>query len=279
MANLKTVFIPAGQKLTLTTDAVSSGTYARMAKPGDTTSYGTTAIAASSSTTIGPFNDPRNYLLSETQGAISYSLSKDAVIEGLTATPTELNYVDGVTSAVQTQLDAKAVDVVTDNVGTAATNVSAVEYGDGYQHTTVLTVTNAVLPAITGGGDEAEGVLLYTLPAGACVIDKAYMSLAIQQQDGNITADTPDVGLGTTQASGGQNSLNLVGAAAENILTGQTATDCDGTATAKVVTQAVDIDAADDHTIYFNVADGWAASGDTGPLVSGTVVIHWNFLA
>lgn len=293
MAKEITVHLPAGEALSLSTDAVSSGTYARIAQPGDSTSYGVTALAASSSATVGPFNEERDYLLVMTSGDISYSKAAAGVIDGLTSTATELNlldgvtattaelnYVDGVSSALQTQLDAKAPNTVTSNVGTAATNVSAAEYGDGYQHTTVLTVTNAILPTITGGGNQSTGVLLYTLPAGACVIDKAYMSLAIQQQDGNITADTPDGGLGTTQASVAGASLLAAGAATENVLTGQTFDDCDGTAEVKTVAnQILVIESGDNHTVYFNVADTWAASGDTGPLVSGTVVLHWQFIA
>lgn len=280
MANLKTVFLPAEQTLTLTTDAVSSGTYARLPDPGDTTTYGVTAIAASASVVLGPFSSPRNYLLAETQGTIAYALADSKVVDGLTATATELNYVDGVTSALQAQMDLKEPTIPANNAGTAATNVSAAEYGDDYQKTTVLTVTNAVLPAITGGAAEAEGVLLYTLPAGACVVKQAYMSLAIQQQDGNIDADTPEVGLGTTIGSGANATLGAVDAAAENIITAQTATDCDGTATvATIADQVLVVEAGDDHTVYFNVADDWAASGDAGALVSGTVVLHWQFMA
>ena len=43
-------------------------------------------------------------------GAISVSEISD-----LTATAAELNYMDGVTSAVQTQLDAKPDDIFTDS--------------------------------------------------------------------------------------------------------------------------------------------------------------------
>ena len=86
-------------------------------------------------------------------------------------------------------------------VGTAATGVTAVEYGDGVHHKTVLTVSST-LPAIAGGAALAVGKLLYTLPAGAHAVKVSYMSMALTAADGNIDADTPDVGVGTVIGSG-----------------------------------------------------------------------------
>lgn len=165
----------------------------------------------------------------------------------------------------------------TANVGTVATGSSVVEYGDGYNHTSVITV-NTTLPAIAGGANLAIGKLIYTFPTGACIVGLTYMSIAITQTQGNINADTPDVGLGTTIASGVV--ATLAGTAAfENILTGQTAANCTGTATVASTANHTNIDAADDHTMYLNVADGWAASGDAAALLTGTIVVNWQFLA
>lgn len=158
--------------------------------------------------------------------------------------------------------------------GTAASGVTAVEEGSGAQRRVTLTV-NTVLPDIAGGADLAVGVLLYTLPVGALVVRAAHMNLSITQTDAAITADTPDGGLGTTIASGVVAVLGGT-AAFENILTGQTFNDCDGTAEVKTVAdQILVIEAADDHTVYFNVADGWAATGDDAALLQGTVVIDY----
>lgn len=164
------------------------------------------------------------------------------------------------------------------NIGTVATGSSVVEYGDGYQHTSVITV-NTTLPAIAGGAALAVGKLIYTLPAGANVIDISYMSIAITQTQGNINANTPDVGLGTTLASGANALLSAVGAAAENVMTGQTAANCTGTATVNASSTHTDINTANDHTIYLNVAASWAASGDAAALLAGTIIINWQFLA
>ena len=166
------------------------------------------------------------------------------------------------------------------NVGTAATGVTAIEYGDAIRHTSVLTVSST-LPPIAGGADLAVGKLVYTLPAGAILVDSAYMSMALTAAGGNIDADTPDVGIGTVIASGAVAVLSGTGTF-ENIITGQTATDCSGTAivkaTAPTAGASLEITAAGAHTIYFNVADGWAASGETACPIAGTIILNWTFL-
>lgn len=165
------------------------------------------------------------------------------------------------------------------NVGTASsTYVSEVkEYGDSTFHKTRLTLTGA-LPAIAGGANLAVGRLIYTLPAGVIRIISAYFDdVAITQTEGNITADTPDVGLGTVIASGAVAVLSGT-ATFENILTGQTFADCDGKGTKAGASSTLVINAANAHTIHFNVADGWAASGDAAAAISGDVVITWEYL-
>jgi len=170
--------------------------------------------------------------------------------------------------------------VTTANVGTVGTGTTAVEGGDATHHTTTLTVAG-VLPAITGGVDQAVGTLLYTFPAGDVVVNHAKLNLAITQSEGNINADMPDVGLGTVIATG---VVNVLGGTAtfEDIITGQTAADSNGTATVKtaIPTAAVPfvIESGDAHTLHFNAADGWAASGDLAATITGTVVLEWDFV-
>lgn len=162
-------------------------------------------------------------------------------------------------------------------IGTPSTGVLADERGDRNAHRTILRIQSA-LPAIAGGANLAVGKLLYTFPAGEIIVRAASMSAAIKQTTGNITADTPDVGIGTVIGSG---VVAVLGGTAtfENILTGQTAADCNGTATVKTVSdQVLTIATAGAHTVYLNVADGWAASGDTGALIYGTVVLDWAFM-
>jgi hypothetical protein len=164
------------------------------------------------------------------------------------------------------------------NLGTVNTGTSVTtDITDGSRHTTTLSVSTT-LPAIAGGAALGVGKLLYTFPAGNIRIHSAYMSLAITQTQAHINADTPDVGLGTTIASGVNSLLSAVGAAAENFVTGQTAANCTGTASTKTVGMNLVIESADDHTLYANAAATWAASGDAAALLTGTVVIEWSFI-
>lgn len=173
--------------------------------------------------------------------------------------------------------------VTTDNVGTANTGVTAAEYGNGYMHTTVLTVSQT--DALTTGDNAAlaDGYLLYTLPAGEIIIDSSYMSMGMTATTEQI-ADTPDVGLGTVIGTGAVATLNTT-ATFEDIITGQTAADADGTATVvtAIPTAAVPfvIATADAHTVHFNVADTWAddTSADLSADIAGTVVLNWIFVA
>lgn len=170
--------------------------------------------------------------------------------------------------------------ICTDNVGAVNTGVTAVEYGDGYTHVTVLTVSQ--VDALTTGdaGSLCCGYLLYTLPAGAVIVERAYMSMAITHGDVAAQADTPDVGIGTTLGSAVQATLNLDDAACENIITGQDADDCNGTAEVKTIAdQVLVIESGSDHTVYFNAGAAWSDVTDTTADIAGTVVLVWRFMA
>ena len=164
---------------------------------------------------------------------------------------------------------------VTQNVGTVATGSTVVERGNAYDHTSIITLAT-VLPAIAGGADLSVGKLLYTLPAGECLIKSAHMQVAITQSEGNIDADTPEVGLGSVIGSG---AVAVLSTTLEDILTGQVAVDCDGAITVESVATPLVIADAGAHTIHLNVADGWAASGDLAAALTGTVIINWQYFA
>jgi hypothetical protein len=166
-------------------------------------------------------------------------------------------------------------------VGTAGTGFTAAEYGNDFNRQTFLTV-DTVLPAIAGGANLAVGKLAYTFPAGAIQIDSAWFSLGITQTQGNINADTPEVGLGTVIASG---AVAVLGGTAtfENIIIGDgAAANCTGTPTVKQQIPTANVPliiaAAGAHTVYVNVADGWATSGDAGALLAGSILLNWRFL-
>lgn len=160
--------------------------------------------------------------------------------------------------------------------------------GDGRTMTTALAFkSNAALGAIAGGANLGLGKLVYTLPAGEIMVNSISMNVAIKQTQGNITADTPDLGVGTTVASGAVALLSGT-AAFENLITGQTMTNCNGTKTLYVGqpngAAPFKIATGDNHTIYLNAACAWTAGGeapfgDAGALLQGEIVINWNYFS
>jgi hypothetical protein len=177
------------------------------------------------------------------------------------------------------------------SVGEAAAGATAVEWGNESEHTTVLTLEDFAIGTSGDNAAKAIGALVYTFPAGIIQIESAaFIGLGITA-DISVTTDTPEVGLGTTQASGVQATLGAVAATAENISEGGDTTniapDVAGTAfsSSKKPTVAsgddgpLIIPAAGAHTVYLNVADGWADVAAAGPVTAdGTIVINWKKL-
>ncbi len=162
-------------------------------------------------------------------------------------------------------------------LGTAATGVTAVEQGIGRIHVTTLTFTNQTVGSPAGAAALAFGKLLYTLPAGAVIVKSSYISVGLNCTGAVVTADTPDVGLGTVVASGANALLSAAPAGSETILTGQTAANVNNTATLFMVSNSLaNVAAADAHTVYLNVADTWAGADTVR--ATGTVVLEWVIL-
>lgn len=167
----------------------------------------------------------------------------------------------------------------TEKVGTAGTSCTVTHYGDGRNMRAVVTITNA---AITVGVSANLGVgkLVYTLPAGAILIHGAYMSVGLSGV--TVTNDTPDLGLGTVIASGAVATLDGTGTF-EDIITGQTMTNTNGTATVKgagpTAGAPLEIATAAAHTVHVNLADGWGNNTDASGLLNGTVVIDYTWMA
>lgn len=77
------------------------------------------------------------------------SAAEFAILDGITATTSELNFVDGVTSAIQTQIDAKAPTADPTFTGTATmpnAAITTVDFGDW-----TITEASGVLKFATGG--------------------------------------------------------------------------------------------------------------------------------
>lgn len=162
------------------------------------------------------------------------------------------------------------------NIGTAATGVLAVELGDSSNHVTELDIST-VLGAIAGGADLGLGIPLYTFPAGVINQKAASINVDFDELDGNVTADTPELGLGTTVAAG---AVAVLGGtpAFENIHTGTAMADCNGTPLVSTLATSLVINAAGDHVVYLNTADGWAAGGEAAMPVTGKVTLEWTFI-
>jgi hypothetical protein len=163
--------------------------------------------------------------------------------------------------------------------GTANTGVTALTFGDGKNFVTTLTFSGLAVGSVTAV-NLAIGVLLYTLPAGVQVIDYAYMNVALAGSGSAVDADTPDMGIGTVIGSGAVAVLGGTGTF-EDIITGQTVNDVNGTAEVKTALPTAGVplirESGDAKTIHLNVADGWAGSANIA--ATGTVVIKWTKLA
>lgn len=164
------------------------------------------------------------------------------------------------------------------SLGTADTGVTATHYGDGKDITTVLTFTSLSY-TISGAANEAIGKLVFTFPAGAHVHNYTYMDVALQG-GGTVDADTPDIGIGSVIATG---SVAVLGGTAgfEDYITGQTASNCNGTATKKTSVATAGAltgisinEAAGVKAVHLNIADGWAGADTV--TASGTIVLKWT---
>ena len=167
------------------------------------------------------------------------------------------------------------------NRGTLGVGVSAIPYGDGHTHITKLTLgATSVLPDIVGGAAEAEGLLVFTFPAGVILVEAVHMDVSITQTDGFINADTPKIGVGSVIATGAVSVLNGT-AGFDDYVVEQTAANCTGTKTDKTELTAVGnklIEAGGVHAVHLNVADTWAANGDDAAILGGDIWIAWEFL-
>jgi hypothetical protein len=164
--------------------------------------------------------------------------------------------------------------ISTNTIGTVGTGVTAIHYGDGKNFTTVLDIVDLEY-AVAAAADEAIGKLIYTFPAGAHLLSATSMNITLQG-GGTVDADTPDVGIGTVIATG---AVAVLGGTAtfEDIIDGQTATDCDGTAIAAFLKPDDELSvAADVKAVHLNIADDWAGADTVN--VNGTVVLKWTIM-
>lgn len=208
-----------------------------------------------------------------------------AKLAATTSSAAELNLLDGsleanTAASVAPILDTAKALRTNANVGTAGTGVTAVEYGDGYNHVTVLTLTAAALTPTTIPADaEGAGVIAYTFPAGVHLFTACHMDITAFTGTGFAATNAVDMGIGSLISSG--DIATLTTAAMEDCVTGQTVADISSPATEKstIATAGAPLlfESGGSKVIHLNVAGTWNDTF-TAPVVTGTITLYWTFL-
>ena len=176
------------------------------------------------------------------------------------------------------------------NVGTVASvfansgTASVVEYGDGYNHVTVVTLTGVELGTPDPGNALAFGDTIYTFPEGIQVVEWFVQNVALTTA--GVTTDTPELGIGSIKGAGAAATLGAAGATMEDYSVGAAVDSCGGTseaigpigATAGIFTGIALNDTSKVKSVCLNVADTWDASVTDSLIVSGTVSFKWTTL-
>ena len=204
-------------------------------------------------------------------------------------TEAEAGYLDG--ASIANSAASKAVvlnaggDVVTaSNIGASPVGTCvATEYGDGYHHVTVLTLTDFIIGATNGAVTLAIGNIIYELPAaGVQVISVMEYNIALTV--GTVQSDTPEIGIGSAIGTGATATLDN-GTMEDYILSNAWGTTLDGAAAevlgpvapgAGVFTGIALNKTGDEKSIYLNAADTWTVSITGNLTATGTIKIVWT---
>ncbi len=160
------------------------------------------------------------------------------------------------------------------NIGTVPGTVTAAEYGDGYNHITVLTVTAAVLVPDIPADAEEIGALIYTFPAGVHQVHSVHMKITALVEGAN--SSSTDIGCGSTLAAG--DGVTLQAATDEDFLDGQNIANSSSPAIEKsLASDGTVFEASDSKLFHINLAATWTAT-EADPSITGTVTIRWSYL-
>jgi hypothetical protein len=192
-------------------------------------------------------------------------------------------------------LTSSEVAIINDNGdagAVGAATVVATEKAVGDAHVTELTLTAFSVGTIGDAASKGIGAKIYTLPAGAIVVEDASIVGGLTA-DADVVTDTPEVGIGTVVASGVIATLSTT---AEDIVDGGAAGYVGGDAIAPDVNGTVfykgrtfttpvmiKTSGGKSHDLFLNVADGWANVDLVGPPVytgvltfTGTITLRWR---
>lgn len=174
----------AGFVLTITADALTTGIYNRIPH----SSYVAADIAASSTTTVGPFTSDRNYRLTSLAGVLTYAITAadygtsgtgdasrvtaSTLSAPLITPPVALATADGaITVSPGTVKITKAgVCAVTLAAPTAAQDGIEIEFTSQTANAHTLTATGLINDGVTGG---AKNLATFAAFAGASITLKA----------------------------------------------------------------------------------------------------------
>jgi hypothetical protein len=181
-------------------------------------------------------------------------------------------------SYVFTDVHVNTLKLTTPLVTTPVTTVTVDEYGDGRNMTTVLTLTNFIIGALSGtAADKGIGNILAAFPAGFHVEDAYYQELSLKCAG---TAVNTDTGLGSVIASGVVSILSGTGTF-EDRLTGQTipTAAAGGTLTEALVKEAltgISVNVSSSvKNLFLNSAGTWNANNTGNLTATGKVIVKW----
>jgi hypothetical protein len=164
----------------------------------------------------------------------------------------------------------------------AGTGVSALEYGDGLVHQTVLAFSDVEIALVDNAGVGAHGSLkIYDMPEGAIIVAAAVSDLAVTKSSAGVNADWDgDFGLGTTAADIDASLATteqdiLPSTATPQAVAGVTTADGESTTAEHVIfngtATAIDVYA----NFLVDDADQDVTSTPCNLVLNGTITITW----
>jgi len=174
-------------------------------------------------------------------------------------------------------MSTKGLGIGVSNTGTVSGVAGCIEYGNPINHTTHFDLDLVDAITLANGADIADGVLVYTFPAGNIMVHSCQLDMSVAAADSLLAAGATITGVGTVIATGAVSDLVGTGTF-EDILLGITQT-ADGTR---------DIEGSDDvgfailstaaHTVHVNTAfaSTAAAGTDLSADYAGDMVLNWS---
>lgn len=166
-----TVTLPAGQKLTVTADAVGTGTVRRIPDSGSTTNYTAFSIAAGTTNVFGPYANERRFDILTTTGALTYTIGINDVDPALQVIT--LMATNGAVAIVPgTVIFTKAgVLAATLAAPTAAQDGTIIVFTSTTANAHTITATSLIEDGVTGG---SKTTATFAAFAGASITLLAY---------------------------------------------------------------------------------------------------------